>query len=218
MHVISLLFLLTSLLLVASSFRSCDINGDVNNPAPLPDEVSPDVYEVTFHTNLLINSIPAAPIRIKVMRTWAPLGSDRFYSLVKDGFYNGAAFFRVVPDFGVQYGISAVPKESTKWNTTILDDPVIVSNIPWTISFATAGPNTRTSQIFINYIDNSRLDDMGFAPFAEVIDGFDTALNLFNPTPGDSNGVDQDMYYAYGNPWIVSSYPDISLITCTELV
>jgi cyclophilin family peptidyl-prolyl cis-trans isomerase len=193
----------------------CDISGTVPNPSPAPDAQSPDSYTVSFKTNAVLDGKEAPPIVMQVTRAWAPLGSDRFYSLVKDGFYNQAAFFRLVPDFVVQFGISADPKETSKWNTIIPDDPVLMSNTNWTVSYATAGPDTRTSQIFINYVDNSRLDASGFAPFAKVVSGFETALALVNPTPGNSNGVNQEMYEHKGNDWILQKYPDISLIACT---
>lgn len=179
--------------------KTCEIQGDVPNPAPLPDPVSPDKYTISFDTNVVgKDGNPSAPIVIEVTRAWAPLGADRLYSLMKDGFFNGAAFFRVVPDFVLQFGIAGVPVENTKWNTTIVDDPVLVSNTNWTVSYATAGPDTRTTQLFINYINNSRLDASGFAPFGRVISGFETALNVVNPTPDNSDGIDQDMYTNYG--------------------
>lgn len=177
---------------------TCDIKGDVPNPSPLPDTVSPDKYIISFDTNVVIDGAPAAPIVIEVLRKWAPLGADRLFSLMKDGFYNQAAFFRVVPDFVLQFGIAALPEETAKWDTTIPDDPVLVSNTQWTVTYATAGPDTRTTQLFINYINNSRLDADGFAPFGRVISGYETALNVVNPTPDDSNGISQPLYTKKG--------------------
>lgn len=115
-------------------------------------------------------------------------------------------------DFVVQFGIAAEPDETAKWNTTIPDDPVLQSNLYGYVSFATAGPDTRTSQIFINTANNSRLDASGFSPFARVIQGMETVLALNNPTPGNSDGVDQDEYSEQGNPWILEYYPDIDII------
>jgi peptidyl-prolyl cis-trans isomerase A (cyclophilin A) len=105
-------------------------------------------------------------------------------------------------------------EQNDKWlHSSIMDDPVKGSNTRGTISFATAGPNTRSSQVFINYIDNSRLDEMGFAPFGEVIEGLEeTAELVHNPTPGDSNGVDQEQYEFLGNDWIRQQYPVINFI------
>lgn len=179
----------------------------VPNPHPLPDAKAPAIFNVSF-----FSSISDMPIILEVTRLWAPLGVDRFYQLTLDNYYNCAGFFRVVPDFVVQFGIAAESEETAKWNTNIKDDPVIMSNIYGTVSFATAGPDTRTTQVFINTADNSHLDDSGFSPFARVVSGMAVVLNLNNPTPGDSNGVDQDEYTEGGNQWLLESYPNISLI------
>jgi cyclophilin family peptidyl-prolyl cis-trans isomerase len=118
-----------------------------------------------------------------------------------------------VPDFVVQFGISGDPATNKKWETPIKDDKVIQSNVAGTIVYATAGPNTRTTQLFINYIDNSRLDSMGFSPFGTVISGMETAKKIFNPTPGNTGGVDQGEYTSKGNDWIKAKYPKINFIT-----
>jgi peptidyl-prolyl cis-trans isomerase A (cyclophilin A) len=116
-------------------------------------------------------------------------------------------------DFVVQFGIASDPNETSKWSSsTIPDDPVVESNTFGFVSFATSGPNTRTTQIFINLANNSRLDAEGFSPFARVASGMDVALSLANPTPGDPDGVDQDNYTEMGNPWILEYYPDVDLI------
>lgn len=179
------------------------------------DPVSPDDWTVTFATTVVGangESQAGTNIVIKVFREWAPLGADHFYALVQDGFYNEAAFFRVVPNFVVQFGIAGIPAENKKWGIPIKDDPVLESNKAKTLVYATAGPNTRTSQLFINYKDNSNLDSQGFAPFATVTEGFEYAQEIFNPTPGSSNGVDQGQYEAKGNDWIKQQYPHIDFI------
>merc|ERR1719400_2911122 len=158
---------------------------------------APDVF--TAH---LLTDISDSPITVQVNRSLAPLGADRFYALVQDGFYDQSALFRVVPGFVLQFGISGNSTLNEKWlHNEITDDPVVGSNTRGTISYATAGPNTRTTQLFINYEDNSRLDNMGFAPFGEVVLGLEVAEAAFNPTPGDANGVDQDLYEQRGNEW-----------------
>jgi peptidyl-prolyl cis-trans isomerase A (cyclophilin A) len=182
-----LLFHLISQFILAES-TYCGY-GNITNPSPNPDPVSPDFYTIQWNTDVLIQGVVAPPIIVNITRAWAPLGSDRFYSLMRDGFYNNATFFRVVEDFVTQFGIAAIPAESSKWNTTIPDDPVLVSNLQWTMSYATAGPDTRTTQLFINTVDNARLDAYGFAPFAVVVSGFETVLSILNPTPDDSNGI-----------------------------
>lgn len=98
------------------------------------------------------------------------------------------------------------------------DDPVVKSNAAWTVSFATAGPDTRTTQLFINYVDNAQLDDQGFSPFAVVTSGFDAALSVTNPTPDDSNGVNQLFYTKGGNEWLLEHYPNVTLIARVELM
>lgn len=112
----------------------------------------------------------------------------------------------------VQFGIASEPDETKKWNTVIPDDPVVESNLYSYVSFATAGPDTRTTQIFVNLGNNSRLDASGFSPFGKIIQGMDTIVAITNPTPGNSNGVNQEAYTLKGNPWILEKYPEIDII------
>lgn len=178
------------------------------------DLKSPATWCMEISTNVKISGKPAPTIVLNVTRAWAPIGSDHLFTLVKSGFYDSSpsAFFRVVPNFVVQFGISGDPEENEKWNITIKDDPVVTSNTVGTLSYADAGPDTRTTQLFINFADNSFLDGMGFSPLAVVTSGMETALAIYNPTPGDSNGVDQGMYTEYGNKWILQNYPNINFI------
>ncbi len=172
---------------------------------------APESYEVTFETD-----VKASPseIVVAVNRSLAPIGADNFYACVKDGFYNDSAFFRVVPGFVVQFGISGSKVENQKWlHKSIPDDKVLASNTVGTLVYADAGPNTRSTQLFINYADNSRLDAMGFSPFGKVVLGMDVATKIFNPTPGGSGGVDQGEYEAQGNDWIRKKYPGVNFIT-----
>merc|ERR1712032_924620 len=132
--------------------------------AAAADPPAPQLFTVEFVTD-----ISDTPIIIEVTRSLAPLGADRFFALVQDGFYNQSALFRVVPDFVLQFGISGSSDQNENWlHNEIKDDPVVGSNTRGTISYATAGPDSRTTQLFINYGDNSQLDSMGFAPFGEV--------------------------------------------------
>ena len=117
---------------------------------------------------------------VEVHRDWAPNGADRFYNLVKNGFYNDARFFRVIDGFMVQFGINGDPKISAVWrDANIKDDPVKQSNTRGMITFATAGPNTRTTQVFINFGDNAGLDGQGFSPFGKVVSGMDVVDSLY---------------------------------------
>ena len=140
---------------------------------------APDFYRVQFNTDI----DESVPIVIEVNRSWCPIGADHFYTLVNKKFYDNSALFRVVPKFVLQFGISGNSSENKKWlHSNIQDDPVVASNVRGTLAYADGGPNTRTTQIFINYADNTRLDKMGFAPFAKVVSGLDVATKAFNPT------------------------------------
>jgi Peptidyl-prolyl cis-trans isomerase (rotamase) - cyclophilin family len=131
-------------------------------------------YKVQFETT-------RGTFVVDVNASWAPLGAERFRSLVEAGFYNGAKFFRVVPGFVVQFGLPADPQAARGIPAqAIPDDPVASSNVKGAITFATAGPNTRTTQVFINLTDNERLDSMGFAPFGAVVEGMDVVEQLYS--------------------------------------
>ena len=146
---------------------------------------APAVFKAKFTTT-------AGDFVVEVHRDWAPLGADRFYNLVRYGYFTNAAFFRVIPGFVAQFGLSATPAINKVWDTAkIADDPVVQSNKRGTIVFATAGPNTRTRQFFINYADNSRLDGMGFAPFGTVVEGMD-AVDKMYANYGESPRQDLD--------------------------
>ena len=143
----------------------------LGNPAALKEQ-APPVYRVDFDTT-------KGPFVIEVHRDWAPNGADRFYNLVKNGFYDNTRFFRVIEGFMAQFGVNGDPKVSAVWKEArIKDDPVRVSNKRTFVTFATAGPNTRTTQIFISYGDNSNLDSQGFAPFGQVVSGMKVVDSL----------------------------------------
>jgi len=181
----------------------------------LSTKKAPDNFMLMFETDV---GEQGSSFTINVTRAWAPLGVDHLVQLVQDNFFNGAAFFRVVPGFVVQFGIAGTPAENLKWQTPILDDPVVASNTKGTITYATAGKDTRTTQLFINYQDNSSLDKQGFAPFGQVVKGMDVVTGVFNPTPGNSGGVDQSEYESQGNEWIKRKYPSINFITKVTMV
>jgi peptidyl-prolyl cis-trans isomerase A (cyclophilin A) len=150
----------------------------LKNPAALKD-IAPAEYRAMFDTS-------AGPFVILVHRSWAPNGADRFYNLVKYGFFDDTRFFRVIPNFMVQFGINGDPAVQDPWrNANLPDDPVKQSNKRGTITFAaTPGPNSRTTQVFINYRDNAPLDPQGFAPFGEVVSGME-AVDKINAEYGE---------------------------------
>jgi peptidyl-prolyl cis-trans isomerase A (cyclophilin A) len=155
---------------------------------------------------------------VEVTRAWAPIGADRFYNLVKNGFYNNCVLFRVVPGFVVQFGISGDPKISAPWaHANIPDDPVTQSNKEGSITYATAGPNTRTTQVFLNLGDNSRLDGQGFAPFGQVVEGMDV-IEKFDGEYDDQPTNAQDQIQAKGNAFLKSTYPNLDSIKTAVIV
>ena len=162
------------------------------HPATLKAK-APDVYDVKFVTT-------KGDFTVQVSRAWAPIGADRFYNLVKHGFFTGAPFFRVVPGFIIQFGLTPDPAVNRAWqNATIKDDPVTQSNKPGYLVFATAGPNTRTTQLFINFGNNTFLDGQGFAPFGQVTDGMDVVKNLYS---GYGERPDQGAITSQGKAYI----------------
>jgi peptidyl-prolyl cis-trans isomerase A (cyclophilin A) len=182
--------------------------GDLSNPASL-NEKAPDTYKVKFDTS-------QGSFEIEVHRDWAPNGADRFYNLVKNGFYNDARFFRVIKGFMVQFGINGNPKISQVWrNANVADDPVEESNLRGFVTFATAGPNTRTTQVFINYGDNPSLDGQGFAPFGKVISGLDVVQHLYSNYGEGAprgEGPDQSRVQTEGNAYLQKNFPQLDYI------
>jgi peptidyl-prolyl cis-trans isomerase A (cyclophilin A) len=175
-------------------------------------EKAPDSYKVKFDTT-------RGSFTVTVTRAWAPLGADRFYNLVKHHFYDNAAFFRVVPGFVVQFGISPAPAVSAAWkHTEIKDDPVTQTNKRGSLTFATAGPNTRTTQIFINLKDNARLDGMGFSPFATVDANGMNIVEMMYEGYGDNAGPDQDQLEKQGDPYLKKGWPKLDYIKSATLV
>jgi len=180
----------------------------LNNPSSLNAQ-APDVYWAKFDTT-------KGTFVIKVTRDWAPIGADRFYNLVKNGFFNDARFFRVIPGFIVQFGISADPNVSAVWHDAdIQDDPVKQSNAAGTVTFATAGPNTRTTQVFINLKNNQSLDSQGFAPFGTVTEGMDVAQSFYSGYGEGApmgNGPDQQLLQSQGETYLAANFPKLDKI------
>jgi peptidyl-prolyl cis-trans isomerase A (cyclophilin A) len=166
-------------------------------------EVAPATFSAQFDTSV-------GPFVVQVHRAWAPKGADRFYNLVKNGFFNDARFFRVLPNFMVQFGINGDPSIQTAWReANITDDPVTQSNKRGYITFATAGPGTRTTQVFINFKDNAGLDAQGFAPFGQVVSGMEVVDKInaeYRENP------EQGRIQMQGNAYLTRAFPRLDYV------
>jgi peptidyl-prolyl cis-trans isomerase A (cyclophilin A) len=174
----------------------------LRTPSQLTEQ-APERYKAKFDTS-------KGAFVIEVHRDWAPKGADRFYNLVKNGFFDDTRFFRVVPDFMVQFGINGDPAVQKNWaNANIQDDAKKQSNKKGYVTFATRGANTRTTQIFINFKDNSFLDNQGFAPFGEVTTGMDVVEKI-NSQYGER--PNQGSIQAEGNAYLNKEFPKLDYV------
>ena len=172
-------------------------------PACSRNPQSPPTFRVQFDTS-------KGPFVIDVHRDWSPQGADRFYDLIHKGFYDENRFFRVVPNFVIQWGIQGDPAVQLNWrDKNIPDDPVKVTNRRGTIAYATGGPNTRTTQLFINLKDNPQLDKRGFSPFGEVVSGMNVVDGIY---PGYGQTPDQDQIQLHGNAYLQKQFPQLDYI------
>ena len=184
-------------------------NQKLMNPTALNAQ-APAIYKVKLQTS-------KGDVVMEVTREWAPHGADRFYNLVKNGYYDNARFFRVIKDFMVQFGINGDPAVNQVWQqANIPDDPVVQSNKRGMVTFATAGPNTRTTQVFINYADrNAGLDGQGFAPFGRVVEGMevvDTLYSDYGEGAPQGMGPDQGRSQSEGNAYLTKNFPNLDYI------
>jgi len=182
--------------------------GNLGNPAALTEQ-APATYKARFDTSKGV-------FVIDVRREWAPIGADRFYNLVKNGFYDDNRFFRVISGFMVQFGINGNPQVSAPWRAAqIKDDPVKQSNKRGFITFATAGPNSRTTQVFINFGDNARLDTLGFAAFGQVTTGMNVVDQLYSDYgegAPNGRGPNQGRIQAEGNSYLTKEFPNMDFV------
>lgn len=184
------------------------------NPASAAEK-SPENFKVLFRTT-------KGDFTLEVTRAWAPLGADRFYSMVKAGYFTDIAFFRVISGFMAQFGIHGDPAVSAGWReANISDDTVKQSNRKGFVTFATAGPDTRTTQLFINYADNPRLDEMGFSPFGKVTEGMDVIESVYSGygegAPRGA-GPDQGRVQKEGNAYLKKYFPRLDYITGASIL
>lgn len=180
-------------------------------------EPGPDTFKVKFETT-------RGNFYVLVERSWAPQGADRFYHLVRNGYYDDTRFFRVMPKILVQFGIHGDPAVNSRWkNNTIPDEDLeaedieIQSNRPGTIAFAASGPDSRTTQVFINYANNSRLDKLGFVPFGRVVVGMDVVEQI-NDEYGGRPGMQQPRIQSEGNAYLDRAFPRLDAILSASLV
>lgn len=176
-------------------------------PAAAPDEKS-KTFKVRFTTN-------KGPVLIEVHPEWAPLGAEHFRKLVEAKYFDGVRFFRIVPNFVVQFGLAANPTVTRKWDVAIKDDPVAQTNRTGALSFATMGPGTRTTQIFINLQSNRSLDTQGFAPFAQVVEGMEIIEHLYR---GYGEQPDQGAITSQGNAYLEQTFPNLDYIKTATIL
>ncbi len=200
---------LLPLLVLSIMFTSCSstekatTGGGPVDPSKWTKQ-SPASYKARFETT-------AGPFTVEVQREWSPLGADRFFNLVQSGYFNGARFFRVVPGFVVQFGLNADPGITAAWKSLNLqDDPVRRSNGRGFLSFATSGPSTRTTQLFINLGDNVRLDQMGFSPFGLVTEGMEAVDKI---TAEYAESPQQPEIEQKGEAYLQQNFPKLDKVT-----
>jgi peptidyl-prolyl cis-trans isomerase A (cyclophilin A) len=179
------------------------------NPASL-NAKAPMLFKAQFTTT-------KGDFVVEVHRDWAPIGADRFYNLVKNGFFTNAAFFRVVPGFMVQFGLAANPAVNKAWaNANLKDDPVKQSNTRGMVTFAkTSLPNSRSTQLYINFGNNAALDPQGFAPFGTVTEGMDMVDKIYS---GYGERPEQDKITEEGDAYITKNFPMIDKIKAARIV
>ena len=199
--------------------------GSCSKPDPLLDPQSPAMNQTAPAAYKVLFSTSKGDFTIDVNREWAPKGADRFYNLVKNGFFDEVRFYRVIQTprpFMVQFGINGAPAVAAKWGdeTAIGDDPVTQSNTRGMITFATKGPNTRTTEVYINFGNNAFLDSQGFSPFGKVSQGMEVVdkLNAEYGEAGSPTGPDPFRIAAEGNAYIQKSFPNMDYIKTARIV
>ncbi len=181
----------------------------------LERRAAPDTFDVRFATT-------KGAFVVRVVRAWAPHGADRLFYLANNGFYDGARFFRVLPHFAAQFGAPGDPRVNRVWESrTIKDDPVHRANVRGFVSFATAGPDTRTTQLFVNLSNNQRLDRLGFAPLGRVVLGMEHVDSLYGGYGEGApagRGPDQDRIAAEGNRYLEARFPKLDVVDSARVV
>ena len=208
-----------ALALVAAAHLSACKSGPGYNPMLLtPDsltETAPDVFQARFETS-------NGDFIIEVTRNWSPNGADRFYNLVANGYFDNVRFFRVIDGFMAQFGIHGDSAVAAAWRERRIDDDLVAqSNTRGFVSYAMGGPSSRTTQIFINYGDNSRLDDMGFSPFGRVVEGMEVVDQLYSgygEGAPSGPGPNQAMIQYQGNTYLTENFPNLDFVRRATVV
>jgi peptidyl-prolyl cis-trans isomerase A (cyclophilin A) len=182
---------------------------------PELDEMPPDSFDVVLETS-------AGAVRVRVFRDWGPLGAARFYNLTRHGFYDGSRFFRVLPGFAAQFGMNGTPAIDSIWlQQRLPDDPPRMPTGPGTLSYAMAGPGTRTTQLFFSYRANEMLDTQGFVPIGRVVEGMDVLFRLhaeYGEIPPGGTGPSFACIASHGNHYLSRRYPRLDYIEHARLV
>ena len=192
------------------------VNPLMNPAAPEMNEAAPGTFRVRLNTS-------EGEVILELHRAWSPRGVDRFYNLVEAGFYDGVRFFRVLDGFMAQFGINGDPSIQAQWRgATIPDDPVAEGNTRGRLTFAkTQRPNSRSTQLFINTVDNSPLDGMGFAAIGEVVSGMDVVDALYSGYGEGAprgTGPDQARLQQEGNAYLEAEFPELDYIESAEII
>ena len=206
----------------AASPNATSQGGDEMSDSPLLNPRSPENNRTAPAEFTVRFSTSAGEFVVAVHRDWAPNGADRLYNLVSNGFYDGVRFFRVLEGFMAQFGINGEPRVAAAWRgARIPDDPVVQSNTRGRLTYATGGPNTRTTQLFINYASNSPLDAQGFSPVGEVVEGMEVVDQLYDAygegVPSGT-GPDQGRIQSEGNAYLEASFPELDYIIEARIV
>ena len=217
-----------------AAFAGCGGGGD-NADAEATEDQSSDsgINAILYYPDRLVETAPesfqarfettAGDFIVDVTRSWAPMGADRFYNLVKNGYYDGVYFYRVMSGFMAQFGMHGEPQVQVRWSSaTIVDDSVVASNTRGTVTYAKGGTDSRTTQLFINFGDNSRLDAQGFAPIGRVSEGMDV-VDQIHSGYGDieergGNGPRAYNITSQGNAYLEENFPDLDHIISATLV
>lgn len=183
--------------------------------APELNEAAPDSFDVEMETS-------AGTLRVRVYSDWAPLGAARFYNLTRHGFYDGTRFFRVLPGFVAQFGMNGTPAIDSIWlRQRLEDDPPRVPTGAGTLTYAMAGPGTRTTQLFFSYRANEMLDAQGFAPIGRVVDGMQVLFRLngeYGEIPPEGTGPSFGCIASHGNHYLTRRYPDLDFIRTARVI